>query len=74
VSRFGVPSWMLRVELTQILVAAGSIGLLVATIHNLLRLVNNRPWYLLVYLGAIPVLSISFAVTVARETEWVYLG
>jgi hypothetical protein len=70
--RYRIPIWIIRPELTYVLIATGALGGLALNMHNMLRGVPRRPWAVLLYLTLLPALMWYLAYEAIRETEWVW--
>ena len=69
---FGVPPWLIHIDLGQALTAGMSLGALVVTLHWVVRLLGNRPWAALLFLGVAPFGFGAFAIAFAAATQWTW--
>jgi hypothetical protein len=68
--RFGVPLWLIRLDLSHVLIASAVLLLGWMLLWNFLDLLPNRPWHVLVYLLIEPVMGIGCGLYLLLRNQW----
>lgn len=67
---FGLPAWLIRLDLSQIVLATLTVATGSVSLYNVLWVVPKRPWFLPIYFLCLPVLMGLSGWFVVHYTEW----